>query len=417
MQAYALNTWSIMLELAPPMLLGLFLAGLLHVLLPPSLIRANLSRPGLPSILRAVLLGIPMPLCSCGVVPTAMGLRNAGASRGAAIGFLISTPQTGVDSILVSASFLGWPFALFKVFAAFVTGLLGGLLAERFGGNSTQELPVSCPLPPVSSHSRGIPKLLEALRYALFDILAAIDLWLLGGVLAAAAITTLLPPQLLAGTTWATGPTGLLLVLLLSIPLYVCTTSSVPIAAALVAAGLPTGTALVFLMAGPATNIATLGIIGRVLGPRILAIYLGTVAGMSLLLGIAFDWILPRANEVQHLHQGLHHSGFLSLLSALLLLALLVYLLGLRILRRVRFPRSSSLLAPSNERLVLTVTGMSCHRCVANLRQQVGSLPGIQEVDIELTSGRVEVHGKNLDRALLEATIQRAGYQVAVWQA
>ena len=130
-ETYFSALWTILLDLSPALLAGLLLAGVLRVYFPDGLVRAHLSQATLGSAIRAALIGVPMPLCSCGVVPTAIGLRNQGASRGATTSFLISTPQTGVDSVLVSAAFLGWPFALFKVVAAFATGVAGGWLVNR----------------------------------------------------------------------------------------------------------------------------------------------------------------------------------------------------------------------------------------------------------------------------------------------
>ena len=180
--------WQILLELSPSLLLGLFIAGLVHVYVPAAAIHKRLSRPDLASTVRASLLGVPLPLCSCGVIPTALGLRKSGASPGATTSFMISTPQTGVDSILVSAAFLGWPFALFKLAAAFVTGVVGGVLVNRLtppadGADVAGETALS--------DAGGDRGLIGAVRYAVFDLLAAIDLWLIAGVLVAALITAL----------------------------------------------------------------------------------------------------------------------------------------------------------------------------------------------------------------------------------
>jgi len=276
--------WQILLELSPSLLLGLFIAGLVHVYVPAAAIHRRLSRPDLASTVRASLLGVPLPLCSCGVIPTALGLRKAGASPGATTSFMISTPQTGVDSILVSAAFLGWPFALFKLAAAFATGVVGGVLVNRLtpaeaGADGETTLNSS-------GGDRGVS---GAIRYAVLDLLAAIDLWLIAGVLVAALITTLVPADFFVGQSWAQGLVGMLVVLAISLPLYVCTTASVPIAASLIVAGMPAGSALVFLMAGPATNVATIGAVYRTLGASVLGLYLGTVVVMSLGFGLLFE--------------------------------------------------------------------------------------------------------------------------------
>ena len=182
---YLVELWQVLTDLSPSLLMGLFIAGLIHVYLPPGLIHRGLNQPNMASVTRASLLGVPLPLCSCGVIPTALGLRKEGASPGATTAFMISTPQTGVDSILVSAAFLGWPFALFKLVAAFVTGLAGGALVNRFVPADPAAGRVRRPLRrPGTLREHG---LIGALRYAVFDLLAAIDLWLIGGVLAGRA--------------------------------------------------------------------------------------------------------------------------------------------------------------------------------------------------------------------------------------
>jgi uncharacterized membrane protein YraQ (UPF0718 family)/copper chaperone CopZ len=392
--------WQVLLELSPSLLLGLLLAGLLHAYLPRGLVHRGLSQPTLGSAWRASLIGVPMPLCSCGVVPAALALKNEGASRGATTAFLISTPQTGVDSLLVSASFLGWPFALFKLAAAFVTGLLGGALVNRFT-RPEPRLPLTASgEAPAAAGNR----LVRALRYALFDLLGAIDLWILAGVLAAALITTLAPPDYFSHQSWSHGLLGMLVVLAISLPLYVCTTGSVPIAASLIAAGMPAGSALVFLMAGPATNVATIGAVYRALGGRVLAIYLGTVTGMSLLLGFAFQSILGGSAPVPTGHA--HGGDWLGAASAGLVLALMLYLSGRRLRRRWAEFRAPA----QTGDLVLQVEGMTCQHCVNRVRTTLEGFDTVAAAEPSLSSGRVLIRGQQLDAAALIAAVEQAGY-------
>jgi len=396
--------WSILKELAPPFLLGLGIAGFLHVVLPASLFRRNLRRSSFGSVFKAVLVGVPMPLCSCGVVPTALGLRNQGASKGATTGFLISTPQTGVDSILVSASFLGWPFALFKVAAAFVTGLLGGVLVNRFDPEPAEAVTV----PEVRTERTDHP-LGRFFRYVVDDLLAAIDVWLVVGIVAAALISTFIPMGFLYELSWAQGLGGMLLTLAIALPLYVCTTSSVPIAAGLIAAGMPLGTALVFLMAGPATNVATLGAVYRGLGGRVLAIYLGTVAVMSVALGTVFGFILPDAAAVSGMgHE--HGTDWLGIGSAVVLAALLVYTLSRRAARRIRARRGGPAAGAGD--VVLEVQGMTCRNCVAAVKNTLEAQPGVTLASPDLATGAVLIQGSRLEPGALRAAVKRAGYRV-----
>ncbi len=390
---YLAELWQVLTDLSPSLLLGLFIAGLIHVYLPPGLIHRGLNQPNMASVTRASLLGVPLPLCSCGVIPTALGLRKEGASPGATTAFMISTPQTGVDSILVSAAFLGWPFALFKLVAAFVTGLAGGALVNRFVPADPQTAGAPAPASPEALREHG---LIGALRYAVFDLLAAIDLWLIGGVLAAALVTTLTPPDFFAGQVWAQGLVGMLVVLAISLPLYVCTTASVPIAASLIAAGMPAGSALVFLMAGPATNVATIGAVYRTLGARVLALYLGTVVVMSLLFGLAFEQLLAVSATDASAHA--HGTDWLALLSTFVLLALLA-LLSVRRLRA----RMASPMPLTDGTVLLQVDGMSCQHCVGSVKRSLEALDAVVEAQPELSSGLVSVRGGRLDAQCIDS--------------
>ena len=397
--------WQVMLELSPSLLLGLLIAGLMHVYLPTGFVHRGLSRPSLSSVTRASLIGVPLPLCSCGVIPAALGLRNEGASKGATTAFMISTPQTGVDSILVSAAFLGWPFALFKLVAAFLTGLIGGALVNWLSPLDPDEA-----RPGDSDPSGAVPEVRKTgigtvLRYAVFDLLGAIDLWILAGVLVAAAITVVLPQDYFASQVWSQGVLGMLVVLAISLPLYVCTTGSVPIAASLIASGLPLGSALVFLMAGPATNVATFGAVYRALGGRILWIYLATVTMMSILFGLMFDSLLQAPGPAMP-HDHPHGADWLGTIGAVALTGLLAFLAGRRVRRR--FATSP----PTVADLILRVDGMSCGHCVNSVKTALERVDAVSEAVPDLAAGLVRIRGERLDASRLVSAIEQAGFQV-----
>ena len=288
--------WKVLLDLAPWLLLGAAIGGMLHVLLPASFLQRQLSgRAGVP---RAVALGVPLPLCSCGVIPVGMQLKKSGADNGAVVAFLISTPQTGVDSILVSASMLGWPFAIFKVVSAAVTGLVGGWLANAV--TECVDLPQKKSEPVVTTPTNRF----WALVSHSMTLLHSIWVWLLLGVVVSALIKVYVPADAFEGLSAYGGLAALLATLAISVPLYVCATASVPIAAALVSSGFPAGAALVFLMAGPATNVATMGAIYRTLGNRTLGVYLGTLILLSVACGWAFGFVVESsAIAVGHSHR------------------------------------------------------------------------------------------------------------------
>ncbi|NEV62299.1 permease [Thiorhodococcus minor] len=400
-QSFFEAVWQVLIELSPSLLLGLLIAGMMRVYLPSGFVHRGLSRPDLKSVMRASVVGVPLPLCSCGVIPTALGLRNEGASKGATTAFMISTPQTGVDSILVSAAFLGWPFALFKVAAAFVTGIVGGTLVNRLTAPEAARQPE-----PSCVDERRERGLMPVLRYAVIDLLGAIDLWILAGVLLAAFLALVLPSDYFASQTWSQGLLGMLVVLAISLPLYVCTTGSVPIAASLIAAGLPAGSALVFLMAGPATNVATFGAVYRTLGRSILLIYLGTVIVMSVLFGLLFDGLLATPAMPMTSHE--HSSGldWLGASSAVVLLGLMAFLSFRRLKARVR----ADALAEEGD-LVLQVQGMSCQHCVSSVKKALEGLDAVEEANPDLRAGLVRVRGERLDASQLVAAIEHAGYQ------
>jgi len=386
----------VLLELAPFLLLGMAVAGVLHVALPDRFVERQLR--GRFGVIKAVLLGVPLPLCSCGVIPTALGLRKDGASRGAAVGFLISTPQTGVDSILVSASFLGWPFAIFKVAAAAVTGVVGGLLADAAGADFGAVEPPS-PVP-VASRRRGWNALFD---HAL-EILRTIWRWIVVGIVFSALITTLVPDGVFQAVA-AKGPLlSVLLALFVSIPLYVCATASVPIAAALVAGGFPAGAALVFLMAGPATNIATIGAIRRFLGARALAAYLFAIVAGSVGLGVAFDFVIEAGGPavVAHAHET---TTWWRLMSA----AVLVALMGWFAIEDVRRLLGRRRAAGGEHVITVGVGGMSCGSCVAKVESALRGEDGVSAVSVSLEARQAVVHG-DVDEERVMAAIRRVGF-------
>lgn len=307
--------WQILLELAPWLLLGAIVAGGLHVLLPKDFLKRQFS--GRLGVFKAVGLGVPLPLCSCAVIPVGLSLKQSGASSGATVAFLISTPQTGVDSILVSASFLGWPFALFKVASAAVMGVFGGWWVDR---ETQHSLPI---LATDSSSSEESPGRWASLLLHSLELLRSIWRWLFFGVLVSAAITTFLPANALADLGGGNHFVAMVVTLMIALPLYVCATASVPIAAALVTSGLPVGAALVFLMAGPATNMATIGAVYRTLGRRSLSIYLATMIFGSIGCGWFFSFLIDAQGTIStHSHET---QTWWSIASAVLLLLLITW--------------------------------------------------------------------------------------------
>jgi len=394
-----ISMWHVLLQLAPWILLGTLIAGLLHVLLPQGLIRRKLRGPG--GVLKAVALGVPLPLCSCGVIPTGIGLKKDGASNGASIGFLISTPQTGVDSILVSASFLGWPFALFKVLSAAVTGIVGGFLVDGLGNDRDEET-VPDAMSDLTARENAVNRMLG---HGL-DIIRSIWPWLVVGILASAAIETFVPHNFLSGISELGILPSSLIALALSLPLYVCATASVPIAAALVAGGLPPGAAIVFLMAGPATNVATMGAIFRRFGARTLVVYLIVIITGSMGFAVAFDWLLsavPATGEIAH--EG--HGAWWALACAVTLIGLIAWFAvdDLRGWLRRRSRVTDSAIAE----IKVPVSGMTCSGCAGRLEKALLNTDGVQSAVVHLEPGEAVVRGA-IDRDRVRRVVRDVGF-------
>jgi hypothetical protein len=388
--------WTTMAELAPSLFLGLLIAGLLHVLIDRDRIFAHLGRPGLLSSMKASMWGVPLPLCSCGVLPAALGLRRDGASRGATTSFLVSTPQTGVDSLLVTAGMLGWPFAVAKLVTAFAAGVTSGTLVDAFPGESskTDGFAGACADAPGGFFRRMWD---FAYRVVFLDI----HRWLTLGIIVSALIVVLVPPGYLADVPMLNGPLGLLAALLVGIPMYVCSVASVPIAAGLIYAGFPVGGALVFLMAGPATNAATMGAVRRAMGGRAFMIYLLTIVGFAMAAGLLLNRLQP-LDAVAGVHHG--HVGTASTVAAgVLLLGLAAA--WLEDLRRWMEERAMR----DTEGMVLSVGGMSCQGCASRVRQALRPLDGVEDVLVDLSADTVRVLG-DPDPAEVREAIRGAGY-------
>ena len=398
--------WKVLCQLAPWLLLGMLLSGLLHVFLPAGYVRRKFH--GFAGVVKAVLLGVPLPLCSCGVVPAGIGLKNQGASNGAAVGFLISTPQTGVDSVLVAASFFGWPFAIFKMLAAAVTGLLGGWCTELIQADHDGELDQK-----VHSHSHGGDASLPAWRRVwdhAIEIVRSIWGWLLIGVVVSAAIEVFVPESVLVSIgDWGLIP-SMFIVLLFSTPLYVCATASVPIAAVLVSKGLPAGAALVFLMAGPATNVTTIGAIYGRFGWKTLLVYLATIIFGSIGLAWMFDWLLTATVSTGpgHVHE---HRNWWSIGSAILLLAMIASFAWRDAERWLRGRRINANQRPADQQLKIGVQGMTCGGCVDKLETALNQTPGVESVHVDLKNEVATINGQpNLSE--IKQLIDRLGFQV-----
>lgn len=323
--------WHILVESAPWLLLGLLVAGLVKALVPTSWMTRALGGRGVGAVLRAAVVGAPLPLCSCGVLPAAIGLRRQGASRGATVSFLVATPANGADSIAVSWALLGPLLTAARLISATLAAMVAGLLSE------TGEDPAPAPAPasscsaccgqaaPAAESAPERTTIAGGIHYALTDVLGDIKLWFLIGLGAAAVVHATVPPDALA--RWGSGWSGMLVMLVVGLPMYLCATSSTPLAAAMLAAGVSPGAVVVFLLAGPATNAGTVFAIRAELGMRAVAGYLAGVCGVAVGAGLTLDALMASrgwqvATDDVHAHGILPH--WIAVPCAILLILLML---------------------------------------------------------------------------------------------
>jgi uncharacterized membrane protein YraQ (UPF0718 family) len=318
------KSWDVMAIMAPYLLLGFLVAGVLGTFIPKTFIEKHLGKRGLWQIVKASLLGVPIPLCSCSVIPVTASLRRHGATKGAAISFLTSTPQTGVDSIAATWGLLGPLFATFRVLVAFVTGVFCGAAVEAFtppdqdaATGCTDENCPSCHPAPKAVRGK------QVFTYGFGVLPRDIGRALLIGILISGLLGALVPADFFTrylGSEWL----SMLAVLGLGIPLYVCSTGSIPIALAMIGMGLSPGAALVFLITGPATNAATIATVLKTMGRNVVAIYLITLAACSLAAGWLLNRIISSELIVKQMHQHAETAGIFEQLCALFLTGLLL---------------------------------------------------------------------------------------------
>ena len=424
-------------EMSPFLLLGFLLAGLMHAFIPGQIYSRYLANPTFSSVLYAALFGVPLPLCSCGVIPTAMSLRREGASKGAVASFLIATPQTGVDSIIATYSLMGLPFAIVRPIIAFLTALFGGQMVNavkdpspalpREGEESQHNKPVEagCECGHNHEHSHEhehsfIGKIKEALSYAFLEMMEDIGKWLMVGLIVAGLITVLVPDsffEIFKDNSLA----SMLLVLCFAIPMYLCATGSIPIAVALMLKGLTPGAALVLLMAGPACNMASILVINKVMGRKTLITYLASIITGAVGFGLAIDHLLPRewfiptiapSAECCNEETPLFYWICTGVLLLLLINAAWHHYHGGHHHHHCHCHDTETCDSPTNKYdMEITIKGMNCNHCRANAEKAILSCDGVTSASVDLTSGKAQING-NADINEIRSAVEALGFSV-----
>ena len=434
-------------EMSPYLLLGFLLAGIMHAFIPDGWYTKYLSGNTFRSVVNAAIFGVPLPLCSCGVIPTAMSLRREGASKGAVVSFLIATPQTGVDSIFATYSLMGLPFAVVRPIAALCTAIIGGTFVNWNGDNEEMSA--------VADASRAYseqPRLSfasrcgEALKFGFVEMMEDIGKWLVIGLIVAGLITVLVPDSFFAIFRDNT-LLSMLLVLCVSVPMYICATGSIPIAVALMMKGLTPGAALVMLMAGPACNVASILVVNKVLGKKTLLLYLAAIVGGSIFFGFDIDYLLPREWFTEHLNNTLaccHDvAGWFEWLCTGVLALLLLNVLRMKLMHQSACScghghgehshchehhdhcgchadeaechcheeeTCSASAAESCETRTYRIKGMTCNHCRANAEKVIRTVPGVESVSVDLQSEIATVVGDAIDDSAVREAVESIGF-------
>lgn len=444
-------------EMAPFLLLGFLLAGIIHVWIPNHLYIPKIAKSNFSSVLWSALFGVPLPICSCGVIPTSIALHREGASKGASVSFLISTPATGVDSILATYSLLGGPFALLRPIAAFVTALLGGVFTNLMTRGEKAAPPAEehhhhdhdheahhgecceghCGCHEEHHHHEEDGekesvghKILETLEYGFVDMVGNVSKWLCIGLLLGALIAAFVPDDFFL-FLHEYPLLCMLVVLVLAMPMYTCATGSIPLALALVAKGITPGAALVLLMAGPATSIASMLVVGKAFGKRTLFAYLASIALGALAFGFIIDTflmdtflssMLPHGSTECHGHGAL---GIFDYACAILLGIMIIY---------ARFSHHGGHCGcgecscggcccdeghchdeehchhEEDEETVYAVFGMNCSHCKNCVEKAAMELEGVVSAEADVSKKSLSITG-NVDEAALKKAIEDAGFE------
>lgn len=396
------ESWSLFYQMSSYLVLGFLVASFIHIFLKQQTILNHLGKPGILSILKSVLFGIPLPLCSCGVLPPATTLYRSGASRGSVIAFLIATPTTGIDSILATYGLLGGIFMFFRLITTFVIGLFAGLIVDIFSKEKkTGEKTISN-----SSLYCSDSTIIGGLRYAFFELYGSIAKWIFWGVLIGGIISYLVPERIVSQYL-GKGYLSYLLMVLIGVPLYVCATGSIPVAVSLIAKGMSPGAGLVFLIAGPATNAVTMLFVVKTIGKKSFVIYIFSIIAGAILAGLMFDGIFRNYSitikEIFHQHPSFSPVSFLS--------SLILVLLGINFM--IEALRKKLKKKKAKNCFVFSVPDISCANCAKKISEKIYSVDGIKSVDIDVKRKIVKVCSELDNAEKIKQILFSIGYPVS----
>jgi uncharacterized membrane protein YraQ (UPF0718 family)/copper chaperone CopZ len=420
------------LEMSPYMLLGLAFVGILHLWITKEMVSKYVGKKDIWSIFKASLFGVPLPLCSCGVIPTSVFLTKNGASKGSTVSFLISTPQTGIDSIIATYGMMGWLFAIYRPIAAFAMGIIGGTITHKFVKDEPQES--SKPAPKMIEIDQYKPKenvdscgdgcsdeenekpkgawnkLKSMWNYAFVEFLDDISKQFIVGVIIAGFIAYFLPADILSEMNLTSGIIAMLAIILIGIPMYVCATASIPIAVALMMKGFSPGVAFVFLAVGPATNAASLSILAKTLGRKVTAMYVAIISLTAIVMGYLLDYLFYYIDADPVKMMAHQHGSTILTEDVKIIIGVLFLLMLAGSMYRKYFRKYFNKQNKEND-MEIQIEGMSCNHCVANVEKAIAKVSGVDNYNVILSDGKAVLEG-NFDVEKVKNEIEEVGYKV-----
>ena len=404
--------WSLCVEMAPYILLGMLVSGIISVFINSDMIFKHIGPKDFTSTLKSTLFGVPLPLCSCGVIPVAATLRESGASKGSTVSFLVSTPQTGVDSVFLTYGMLGPVFALFRPIAAFASGILSGVVINNFDEDEHHHIRKEDLKK--NNQLQIKDKIISGFKYGFISLPADIVVPLFKGLLVAAAISIFLPPDYIANHFTSNIYVQFFTMLIISIPFYVCATASIPVAVALMAKGISPGAAFIFLMAGPATNASSIAVIKNILGAKTLYLYLVLISFSAIFFGFIFDlFFIETAFTIPDmLHHHNHGSGIDTLLGFVFILTLInAYVSRFKGNEHVNHS-NDVLLNESFSQKQIIVDGMTCGHCKESVESVLNAFESVKKASVDLISGKVLIEGVDIEIDEIKEKITSRGFSV-----
>jgi uncharacterized membrane protein YraQ (UPF0718 family) len=333
LKTYGIELWNYLVLSAPYFLLGLFASAFIHYFLRNDLIKKMLGGKTVGNVVKAAAVGVPLPLCSCSVIPAAVTLKKNGASTAATSSFLISTPESGVDSIAMTYALIGLPMAIIRPIAAFATAFVAGVaqLVFKTDDDAPQIEQEKKPCCKKNKAAEEKPSLKKSFKYAFVDLLDDMSGWLAFGLLLGAGLNMAVPDNFFQGLG---SGTSMLVMLGIGIPFYICASASTPIAASLIMKGMAPGSALIFLLVGPATNLSNIMIIQKYIGKKALMINIGAIIIVSVVFGVLVNMYMPTMDIMMKGHHHEHTAWWQTALAVIFSVMMVVTLVNKYIINR-----------------------------------------------------------------------------------